>query len=95
MNGNVHVRFCSRAGMATFRLRQRPQLGRWVRRNPVEGEGLGILADVHRALRPTNSSQAAAVCGESRTYGHNGGDGKTPFGCASCPYPLTSNPRSP
>jgi hypothetical protein len=24
MNGNVHVRFCSRAGMATSRLRQRP-----------------------------------------------------------------------
>jgi hypothetical protein len=36
------------------------------------------------------SSQAAAVCGESRMHGHNGGDGKTQFGCASCPYPLTA-----
>ena len=27
MNGNVHVRFCSRVGMATSRLRQRRQLG--------------------------------------------------------------------
>ncbi len=26
MNGNVHVRFCSRAGMATSRLRQRRQV---------------------------------------------------------------------
>jgi hypothetical protein len=34
------------------------------------------------------SSQAVAVCGESRTHGDNGGDGKTPFGCASRPYPL-------
>jgi hypothetical protein len=34
MNGNVHVRFCSRVGMATSRLRQRP-----------EGEG---RATVHR-----------------------------------------------
>jgi hypothetical protein len=34
------------------------------------------------------SSQAVAVCGESRTHGDNGGDGKTQFGCASCPYPL-------
>jgi len=25
MNGNVHVRFCSRVGVATSRLRQRPQ----------------------------------------------------------------------
>src|SRR5215475_7382762 len=25
MNGNVHVRFCSRVGMATSRLRQRPE----------------------------------------------------------------------
>ena len=33
-------------------------------------------------------SQAVAVCGESRTHGDNGGDGKTQFGCASCPYPL-------
>jgi hypothetical protein len=28
------------------------------------------------------------VCGESRTHGDNGGDGKTQFGCSSCPYPL-------
>jgi hypothetical protein len=28
------------------------------------------------------------VCDESRTHGGNGGDGKTQFGCASCPYPL-------
>jgi hypothetical protein len=28
------------------------------------------------------------MCGESRMHGDNGGDGKTPFGCASCPYPL-------
>jgi hypothetical protein len=28
------------------------------------------------------------VCGESRMHGDNGGDGKTQFGCASCPYPL-------
>jgi hypothetical protein len=28
------------------------------------------------------------VCGESRTHGDNGGDGKTQYGCASCPYPL-------
>ena len=34
MNGNVHVRFCSRVGVATSRLRQRP-----------EGEG---RATVHR-----------------------------------------------
>src|SRR5213592_974600 len=26
MNGNVHVRFCSRVGVATSRLRQRPQV---------------------------------------------------------------------
>jgi hypothetical protein len=65
-----------------------PQLEREVRSNPAECQGLGILADVSRALRPLNASQAAAVCGESRTYGHNGGDGKTQFGCASCPYPL-------
>jgi putative acetyltransferase len=30
------------------------------------------------------------VCGESRMHGDNGGDGKTQFGCASCPYPLTA-----
>jgi hypothetical protein len=35
-------------------------------------------------------SQAVAVCGESRTPGDNGGDGKTQFGCASRPYPLKS-----
>src|SRR2546430_9696209 len=35
-------------------------------------------------------SQAVAVCGESRTHGDNGGDGKTQFGCASRPYPLKS-----
>jgi hypothetical protein len=34
------------------------------------------------------SSEAVAVCGESRTHGDNGGDGKTQCGCASCPYPL-------
>ena len=28
------------------------------------------------------------MCGESRTHGDNGGDGKTQYGCASCPYPL-------
>jgi hypothetical protein len=33
--------------------------------------------DVRRALRPRKSSQAAAVCGERRTHGHNGGDGET------------------
>jgi hypothetical protein len=38
--------------------------------------------------------QAVAVCGESRTYGDNGGDGKTQFGCASCPYPLRKTPIS-
>jgi hypothetical protein len=36
------------------------------------------------------SSQAVAVCGESRMHGGNGGDGKTQFGCASCLYPLKS-----
>jgi hypothetical protein len=36
------------------------------------------------------TSHGAAVCGESRTHGDNGGDGKTQFGCASCPYPLMS-----
>jgi len=56
-----------------------PQLERWGRSHPVECEGLGILADVNRARRPTNSSQAVAVCGESRTHGDNGGDGKTQF----------------
>jgi hypothetical protein len=35
-------------------------------------------------------SQAVAVCGESRTHGDTGGDGKTPFGWASRPYPLKS-----
>ena len=54
MNGNVHVRFWSRAGMATSRLRQRPQLERGVRSKAVACEGLGSLADVNRALRPTN-----------------------------------------
>jgi hypothetical protein len=38
------------------------------------------------------SSQAVAVCGESRKYGDNGGDGKTQLGCASCPYPLGKPP---
>jgi hypothetical protein len=28
------------------------------------------------------------VCGESRTHGDNGGNGKTQYGCASGPYPL-------
>src|SRR5438445_9299441 len=32
MNGNVHVRFCSRVGVATSRLRQRGQV---TRRNPT------------------------------------------------------------
>jgi hypothetical protein len=35
MNGNVHVRFCSRAGMATSRLRQRPQLIRCLKYDPA------------------------------------------------------------
>jgi len=65
-----------------------PQLERWVRSNPARCKGLGILADADGALRPRKSSQAAAVCGESRMHGHNGGDGKTQSGCASCPYPL-------
>jgi hypothetical protein len=34
------------------------------------------------------------VCGESRTHGDNGGDGKTQFGCASCPYPLSRSAGS-
>jgi hypothetical protein len=42
-----------------------PQLERWVRSNPAECEGLGILAEVSRALRPSKSSQAVAGCGES------------------------------
>ncbi len=33
-------------------------------------------------------SQAVAGCGESRTHGGKEGEGKTPCGCASCPYPL-------
>jgi hypothetical protein len=39
------------------------------------------------------SWQAVAVCGESRMHGGNGGDGKTQFGCASCPYPLGKPPK--
>src|SRR5688572_6789491 len=39
------------------------------------------------------SSHGVAVCGESRTPGGNGGDGKTQFGCAFCPYPLGKPPR--
>ena len=54
-----------------------PQLERWVRSHPVGCEGLGILADADGALRPINSSQAGAVCGESRTHGPNEGDGET------------------
>ena len=53
-----------------------PQLGRWVRSHPAECEGWGIPADVGRALRIRKSSQAVAVCGESRKYGDNGGMGK-------------------
>jgi hypothetical protein len=38
--------------------------------------------------RGSKASGAAAGCGESRRPGEHGGEGKTPFGCASCPYPL-------
>ena len=54
-----------------------PQLERWVRSNPADWEGGGILAKGSRAPRPRKSSQAAAGCGESRMHGDNGGDGKT------------------
>jgi hypothetical protein len=54
-----------------------PQPGRRVRSNPAGCEGLGILADARRALRPIKPSQAVAVCGESRMHGDNGGDGET------------------
>jgi hypothetical protein len=67
-----------------------PHRERRVRSHPVGCEGLGILADADRALRPLKASQGVAGCGESRTYGDNGGDGKTQSGCASCPYPLKS-----
>ena len=36
-------------------------------------------------------SQAVAVCGESRTHGDNGGDGRDGLqDTALCPYPLKS-----
>jgi hypothetical protein len=66
-----------------------PQLERVVRGNPAGCEGWGIPADADRAPRTVIPSQAVAVCGESRMHGDNGGDGKTQFGCASCPYPLS------
>jgi hypothetical protein len=50
MNGNVHVRFWSRAGMATFRLRQRRQVmgmtpDREVGRMPNAETILGLIRE--------------------------------------------------
>ena len=64
-----------------------PHRERCASSNPAECKGLGIL-QCQRSTKSWKSFHGVAVCGESRTHGGNGGDGKTQFGCASCPYPL-------
>jgi hypothetical protein len=55
---------------------------------PQDAKAWASLPMLAEHSEPEESSQAVAVCGESRMHGHNGGDGKTQSGCASCPYPL-------
>jgi len=45
MNGNVHVRFCSRVGMATSRLRQRGQVG-----GMRKGEGCAMHTNLNLSI---------------------------------------------
>jgi hypothetical protein len=59
--------------------------------HPLESRG-----EIERLMpgseRGCRKSAARSLAGSLlyRTHGDNGGDGKTQFGCASCPYPLKS-----
>ena len=52
MNGNVHVRFCSRVGVATSRLRQRGE----VRRSPHQETCAGHAGPERQANLPAGNS---------------------------------------
>jgi hypothetical protein len=55
---------------------------------------LGQPCQGQRRTTSWHSFPGVAGCGESRRHGGHGGDGKTPFGWASCPYPLIHHSKA-
>src|SRR5882724_3896129 len=61
-----------------------PQLERWVRSNPAECEGLGILADASRALRTGNPLRRSPCAVKVARTVTTGGMGKHSLCAMKC-----------